>query len=322
MAQLTIGLRNYSRTGSDDWRHLLDQARAAEDAGVDRVFVSDHLVFGSSLDDYGDPERGGRVGGVQPTGPDGEWLEALTVVSAMLAVTDRVLVGTNVLVAPLRPPVLLAKMAATLDVMSHGRFELGVGIGWQRAEYEALGLDFRRRGALFDEQLAACRELWTAPVARFEGRFVQFEDVHMMPKPVRAEGVPLWIGGSARPVVARRIARYGSGWIPWGTEPDRFLDAVAQMRELVAAEGGDPAGIQIAYALPNRFTDDGRVDGAALFADVPRLLEAGITDFRTLLRVPHDYEGARAMLQDLVTAFDRATGRDRAIDCTSNQLVG
>jgi hypothetical protein len=131
----------------------------------------------------------------------------------------------------------------------------------------------------------------------------------MMPKPVRARGVPVWIGGRARPVVARRLARYGSGWIPWGATPDTFLDDVAVMRGLVAAEGGDPDAVQIAYPLVNAFLPSGTPDYPAMFADVPRLAEAGVTDFRTLLRVPKEYDTAHAMLAELAGSFAEAAAR-------------
>ncbi|WP_370617761.1 TIGR03619 family F420-dependent LLM class oxidoreductase [Mumia sp. Pv 4-285] len=304
--QLSVSVRNYASSAPDDWRHVLDQARAADDAGVDRIYVSDHVVFGSDLGDYSDPRRGGRAGGAQPTGPDGEWMEALTVVSAMAAVTSRVRIGTNVLVAPLRPPVLLAKMAATIDAMSHGRFELGVGIGWQEAEYAALGVDYVRRGSILDEQLAVCRELWTAPVASFAGQHVSFEGIHMMPKPTRAGGVPVWLGGSVKPFVARRLAQYADGWIPWGVPAEDYASHLSEMRALVEAEGGDFDRLQVAYALPPRFTDDRKIDHDALFADVASLAAVGVSDFRTGLRVPPSYEAAHAMFAGLVSTFEQA----------------
>ena len=307
--ELTVGLRNFAATSPTDWRHLLDQARAADAAGIDRVFVSDHVAFGRDLGDYADPVRGGVAGGRQPTGPDGDWLEALTVLAAMAAVTGRVKLATNVLVAPLRPAVLLAKTAATIDVLSAGRFELGVGIGWQEAEYRAAGVDFARRGQILDQQLEACHQLWTQPEAGFAGDGFSLAGIHMMPKPVRATGVPVWIGGRARPVVARRLARYGSGWIPWGATPATFLDDVAAMRGLIATEGGDPYAIQIAYPLVNAFLPSGAADYAAMFADVPRLAAAGVTDFRTLLRVPKEPAAARAMLADIAGHFAEAAAR-------------
>jgi probable F420-dependent oxidoreductase len=305
--ELTVGLRNFAPVPPGDWRHLLDQARAADAAGVDRVFVSDHVAFGRDLGSYADPGRGGVAGGRQPTGPDGDWLEALTVLAAMAAVTSRVKLATNVLVAPLRPAVVLAKMATTIDVLSAGRFELGVGVGWQEAEYRAAGVDFARRGRILDQTLDACRQLWTVAEADFAADGFSVAGIHMMPKPTRATGVPVWIGGRARPAVARRVARYGTGWIPWGTTPATFGAAVADMRKLVEAQGGDANAIQIAYPLVNAFLPTGGVDYTAMFADVPRLAEGGVTDFRTLLRVPREYDAARDMLAELAGRFAEAS---------------
>jgi probable F420-dependent oxidoreductase len=301
--ELAVGLRNFARVPPADWRHLLDQARAADMAGVDRVFVSDHVAFGRDLGAYADPARGGVAGGRQPTGPDGDWLEALTVLAAMAAVTSRVKLATNVLVAPLRPAAVLAKMATTIDVLSAGRFELGVGVGWQEAEYRAAGVDFTRRGQILDETLEACRQLWTRPEADFTTGGFPVDGIHMMPKPTRATGVPMWVGGRARPEVARRVAKYGAGWIPWGTAPGSFAATVEQMRQLVEDQGGDPGAFRIAYPLVNAFGPDGQVDYATMFADVPRLAESGVTDFRTLLRIPPEYDPAREMLTEVTGRF-------------------
>ena len=108
--------------------------------------MSDHVVFGERLEEYGRPEIGGQAGGKQPTGPDGHWLEPLTTLSVLAGMTSRIRLGTNILVAALRRPAVLAKSTATLDVLSGGRLDLGVGVGWQREEYEAAGLDFDGRG--------------------------------------------------------------------------------------------------------------------------------------------------------------------------------
>jgi len=128
--QLSIALRTYSAEDPGTWQPVLDRARAADAAGIDRVLVSDHVVLGEHLDAYGRPESGGVVGGKQPTGPDGYWLEALTTLSVVCGMTSRVRLGTNILIAALRRPVVLAKSAATLDVLWGGRLDLGVGIGW------------------------------------------------------------------------------------------------------------------------------------------------------------------------------------------------
>src|SRR4051812_3347606 len=126
---LSVQLSAFSATDPGDWTPVLDKARAADRAGVDRVVVSDHVVFGERLDEYGKPEVGGVRGGKQPTGPDGLWLEPLTVLSAVSSITSRVRLATVVLQAALRRPVVLAKTVATLDTLSKGRVDLGVGVG-------------------------------------------------------------------------------------------------------------------------------------------------------------------------------------------------
>ena len=300
--EITVGLRNFSRTPVRDWRHLLDQARAADDAGIDRVFVPDHIAFGSDLSGYADPASGGVTGARQPTDPDGEWLEALTTLGALAAVTNRVRLATNVLVVPLRRPVLLAKVAATLDALSHGRFELGAGVGWQEAEYRAAGVPFSRRGAVLDETLAACQQLWSSPEADLIGSSFDLTGIHMMPKPA-AGGVPVWIGGRPLPRIARRLALFGAGWIPWGATPDSYAASIATMRSLVEAQGRDFAEIRVAYSLPTLIDGNGTLDTDAMLAPVPDLLKLGISDFRTLVRIPHGYDEAREFLAGLDTAF-------------------
>src|SRR5436190_3256553 len=155
--RISLSLPTFSAEDPGSWDHVVDRARAADEAGVDQVVVSDHVVFGENLEAYARPELGGSEGGKQPTGPDGHWLEPLTVLTYAAARTERVRLGTNILLAALRRPVVLAKAAATLDVLSEGRLDLGVGVGWQREEYEAAGLDFERRGRALDEALAACQ---------------------------------------------------------------------------------------------------------------------------------------------------------------------
>src|SRR5436190_19931796 len=122
--QLSIMLRTYAAEDPGTWQPVFDLARAADAAGVDRLLLSDHVVFGEHLDAYGRPESGGVEGGRQPTGPDGHWLEPLTVLTAVAAQTERVRLGTYVLLAALRRPVVLAKQLATLDVLPHGRLDI------------------------------------------------------------------------------------------------------------------------------------------------------------------------------------------------------
>ena len=212
--------------------------------------MSDHVVFGEDLDAYAKPEAGGVEGGKQPTGPDGHWLEPLTVLTAVAAQTTRVRLGTYILIAALRRPVVLAKQLATLDVLSHGRVDLGVGIGWQREEYEAAGLDFGARGRLLDHSLEVCQTLWREQRASFTSPELNFDAIHMMPKPVQAGGVPIWVSGRVNARVAQRLARFGHGWIPWGDDAADLVASIPRMRAAVDEAGGDGAALAVLGTLP------------------------------------------------------------------------
>src|SRR6478736_1362702 len=193
MIQLSIGVTSFAAEDPGTWQPLFDAATVADEAGVDRLVVSDHVVFGERLEEYGRPEIGGQAGGQQPTGPDGLWLEPLTPLSVLAGMTSRIRLGTNILVAALRRPAVLAKSTATLDVLSGGRLDLGVGVGWQREEYDAAGLSFDQRGRLLDHTLEVCTALWTDRAADYHSDELTFEHIHSMPKPAQEGGVPVWV---------------------------------------------------------------------------------------------------------------------------------
>jgi probable F420-dependent oxidoreductase len=306
--QLSIALRTYSAEDPGTWQPILDRARAADAAGIDRVLVSDHVVFGEDMEAYGRPESGGVVGGRQPTGPDGHWLEPLTTLSVLCGITSRVRLGTNILIAALRRPVVLAKSAATLDVLSGGRLDLGVGIGWQREEYEAAGLDFGARGRQLDLTLEVCQTLWQERRAGVDLTGLSFDAIHMMPKPWQPGGVPIWVSGRVNERVARRLARFGSGWIPWGEDAEDLAGSIPRMREAVAAAGGDGAGIQVAGTLPSVRRDDRTIDLDATMERVGPLVDAGVTDFRAYVPAPSGYDAAVDYLRDIADAFHAAAG--------------
>jgi probable F420-dependent oxidoreductase len=307
---LSIMLRSYSPTdpGPDGWQQLFDRARAADDAGVDRLFVSDHVVFGERMQEYARPEVGGQEGGRQPTGPDGHWLEPLTVLTALSSVTSRVRLATGILLAALRRPVVLAKTAATIDVLSGGRLDLGVGVGWQLEEYEAAGLDFGERGRLLDHTLAVCQTLWRDSPARFASKELTFEHIHQLPHPVEPGGVPIWVSGTVHKRVLERIVRFGSGWIPWGAAEQDPVAAIPQVYEALAAAGRDVAGFQVAGRLPVVQNDEGDLDLGRTMDRVPGLVEAGVTDFRAFVRLPSDRAAATERLAGIVGAFREAVG--------------
>lgn len=290
------------------WERILATAQAADRAGIDRLLVSDHLAFGEQLDDYGRPELGGTAGGRQPTGPDGHWLEPLTVLAGVAAVTDRIRLGTNILLAALRNPLSLAKTLATLDVISNGRVDLGVGVGWQRAEYDAAGVSFEGRGPQLDHTLAVMATLWQDGVAEFEDDLLSFERIHTMPKPVQPGGVPVWVGGSVNRRVARRIARFGAGWIPWGESADDVGRSIPRMRALVESEGGDFDGVQVASSIRRIASGSGMVDLDATMAQVHPLVEAGVTDIRLMLSAHGGADIIEECHREVVQAFRDVTG--------------
>ena len=304
--QLSIMLRTYAAEDPGTWQPVLDVARAADAAGVDRVVVSDHVVFGEHLEAYGRPETGGVEGGKQPTGPDGHWLEPLTTLSVLCGMTSRVRLGTNILIAALRRPVVLAKAAATLDVLSGGRLDLGVGIGWQREEYEAAGLDFGARGDQLDLTLEVCQTLWRQPRAKVDLPGLAFDGIHLMPKPRQPGGVPIWVSGRLNERVARRLARFGSGWIPWGEDADDLAASIPRMRDAVARAGGNADTLQVAGNLPIVRSGDRSIDHERTMADVPQLVTAGVTDFRAFVKVPETFDEALASLSAIVDVFHAA----------------
>src|SRR5215207_3387840 len=304
--QLSVMLRTYAAEDPGTWQPLLDTARAADAAGVDRVLVSDHVVFGEHLEAYGRPETGGVEGGKQPTGSDGHWLEPLTTLSVLCGMTSRVRLCTNILIAALRRPVVLAKAAATLDVLSGGRLDLGVGIGWQREEYEAAGLQFGDRGRLLDHTLEVCQRLWRETRATYESDDLRFDGIHMMPKPLSPHGVPLWISGTLNDRVVARVARFGSGWIPWGPDLVDLGASIARMRDGVAALGRDPDGIGVVGSILVAPDELDAIDAQATMAVVPELVASGVTDVRLFMPFPESRAAIVDQVGPLAAAFREA----------------
>ena len=303
--EISLYLTTFTDGPEHDWPATVALARAMDAAGADRLVVSDHVVFGENFDAYADPSVGGTRGGRQPTGPDGAWLEPLTALTAIAASTTRIRLGTSILLAALRRPAVLAKVLTTLDVISAGRVDIGVGVGWQREEYEACGLPFEGRGRLLDHTLEVCQALWTQQRAAYASSELEFNAIHQMPKPVQQGGVPLWISGTVNRAVARRIARFGTGWIPWGPAIVDLPGSIAAMREAIRDAGGDPTDLQVQGTARIVRGDDGASDYEASMAVVPDLVAAGVTDFRIAAPLPE--VGADESLTRLVNAFRAVT---------------
>ena len=286
------------------WDAMFDKALAAEAAGIDRLMVSDHVVMGENLEEYGKPERGGMKGSVQPTGPDGQWLEPLTVLSVIAGMTKNVRLGTGILVAALRRPIVLAKTLATLDVLSGGRVDLGIGVGWQKEEYDAAGLSYDNRGALLDDTLTVLQSAWTTMPTEHHSEFLDFERIYVSPQPLQPGGVPIWVSGTINKRSLRRIARFGSGWIPWGDDIANPAAGLTAIRQVLEENGRSAEGFRVQGSLMVRPDESGKYDFAKAVAGVPQQVELGITDFSTaVVGLPTGKDQATEVLSGLVSAF-------------------
>ncbi|MYK76264.1 MAG: TIGR03619 family F420-dependent LLM class oxidoreductase, partial [Acidimicrobiaceae bacterium] len=210
-----------------------------------------------------------------------------------------------ILLAALRRPIVLAKTAATIDVLTGGRLDLGVGVGWQEEEYEAAGLDFAARGRLLDQTLEICHALWTQERASVSTPELSFEGIHQMPKPT-AGTVPVWVSGTVNRRSMARLARFGSGWIPWGPDAADIASGIDKMREAVAATGRDPSGIEVAANVRLARDERGEPQIGPTMAAVPELIAAGATDLRVHLQSPPGVDQAAEYLAPWVEAFDAA----------------
>ena len=230
---LTVSLPSFGEWADGDWSRLVDLAREADAAGVDRVVVPDHVAIGPGAADY----PWGRF----PRPLEAPWLEPLTVLTAVATATTRVRLSTGILVAPLRPAVLLAKTVATLDALSGGRVDLGVGTGWLRDEFDAAGIDFARRGKLLTDGMAACRALWEGPHASIDRPTVAFDDLTCSPLPVQ-ERLPVLFSGTLHARNVDRIVELGDGSTPiMGASLDDVAGGVARLRAALEGAGRNPA---------------------------------------------------------------------------------
>lgn len=235
---------------------LTAYARRAERLGFDSLWVVDHYLV--AVPSY-------RVA----------FLDPMVVLSAMISITERIRVGTSVLQLPLRQPVMLAKEIATLDWLSGGRFDFGIGSGWQEKEFEGAGVPIRERGRRLDDYLAAMIELWTQDNASYHGEFVNFDDITLLPRPVQNPYPALSFGGgtTVQPVYAddrnyakpapkmsrvfRRIGRYANAWQATSTSEPALIERDWEQISAYAKEfGRDPSDIERMQTTYMILTDD------------------------------------------------------------------
>jgi len=238
---------------------VLELARAIESIGFDDLAMFDHVVMGYATDT--------RPAPMYPTKMP--ILEALMTLGFVAAVTERVTLSTEVLVLPQRQAVLVAKQISTLDTLSGGRVRLGVGVGWQEAEYVALGQDFSRRGRQMDEAIRLLRACWGDEHIDQRGEAFHADAIAMEPKPPQGAALPVWVGGTG-PAALRRVGELGDGWMGMiGGSDDDMRASLASIRQHAVDAGRDPDAIGMQAMLAPPPNDRG---GKDFYADLGRVV--------------------------------------------------
>jgi probable F420-dependent oxidoreductase len=247
----------YAITALDDTTAVRDFARTLDRAGFDFVTTAGHVLSA-------EPNRFPDRPAATYVGP---FYDPFVLFSYLAAVTERLSFRPNILILPLFPTALVAKQAAELSILSGGRFELGAGISWNAAEYQALGQDAHTRGKRIEEQIAVLRRLWTEPYVSFEGRWHRLDRLGLGRRPPAP--IPIWMGSGTDEPVLRRVARLADGWTPLG-DP---TETIPRLRRYITQAGRDPSSFRISGRVtagpegPDSWVAAGR-----------RLQEAGVTD--------------------------------------------
>ena len=291
----TFGTSMPSRGDMASPANLRTLAQRAESLDFDSAWVSDHIILPRSVDSF----YPYAANGVATFRPDEDYYEPLAALNFLAGCTQKIRLGTHVLILPYRNPVLTAKMISTLDVLSEGRFILGAGVGWMEEEFKALGLDtFAQRGAVTDEYIQLFKELWTKDNPEFQGEHYQLSESGFQPKPVQKPHPPIWIGGHTNPAI-RRAAKYGDGWMPIGLrppailEPEELAEKIARLRRLTMEAGRPEDAVSLCFSTGVTFDDSpgatrrmmsGRAEQIA--ADLRQYQDLGIRNF--ILGFPGD----------------------------------
>jgi len=280
--------------GTGARREVLDAvATAAESAGFATLWAGEHVVMvdePTSRYPYSDD---GRI--AVPAQAD--WLDPLIGLSFAAACTSRIGLATGVLLLPEHNPVVVAKQAASLDVLSGGRLTLGIGVGWSREEFDALGVPFERRGARTTEYVAAMRAIWREEVASFAGEYARFDAIRVNPKPVHGR-IPVVLGGNSDAALGR-AGRWGDGWYGFNVPGvGAVRERVAVIHGLAREAGRDPTALEVAVAVTDVEPDD-----------VPGLAAAGVTQLVLVDSPPDDPREAGAWTRALAERWGRS--RDR-----------
>lgn len=230
-------------TGPDT---LMEAARSAEAQGFDAVWSADRVVTPWTIKtSYPYSENHEFI-----VPPDRPFLDSFTCLAFLAACTEKIMLGISVLVLPYRHPLYWTRVAASIERLSRGRLIMGVGVGWMEEEFEALGVSFKDRGRMTDEQLQILSSLWAEEHISYNGQFYRFQDLAFYPKPVQQPRIPIWVGGEGS-AAQRRTAKYGDAWFPYyvAITPAELRAGYENTLRLAAEAGRDPAQVKLTCCL-------------------------------------------------------------------------
>ncbi|MBI4307775.1 MAG: LLM class F420-dependent oxidoreductase [Chloroflexi bacterium] len=224
-------------------------ARKVEEVGFHALFAGDHFVIPHEIKSVYSFKPGSKFHVAEHP----NYLECYTLLTWAAAVTRRVRLCPSVMITPYRPPVIIAKVVASLDVLSGGRVIVGAGVGWMAEEFAVLGVPFKERGARTNEYLEVCKALWTQDNPHYEGRFYRVADLRFGPKPVQRPHPPTWIGGHST-IALERAVKMGQGWMPAGPRPAEAARLVGELHHIAEKHGRNPDELEICLSRGIEFT--------------------------------------------------------------------
>lgn len=232
---------------------LTEAAQQAETLGFDSVWAAERMVNPWEMNTRY-PYKANDQWFVPPESP---FLETLTALTFLAGVTKTISLGAAVIVLPYRHPLFTARVATSIDTLSKGRLILGVGIGWMPEEFDALGIPFKSRAGMSEEQLQIFNLLWAEERPHFKGRYYQFDPVAVNPRPVQQPRFPIWIGGESEPA-QRRAAKYGDAWFSYFVKitPRDLAARFKQLRQWAAEAGRDPDDVKLCCVRPIEVTPE------------------------------------------------------------------
>lgn len=283
MVKVGIGLIGLQNWFEGDFGKALEMIRIADKKGVDFVSITDHVVMGEHIENY--------PYGSFPMPLEFPWYEPISALSAVAVLTSRIRLTTGILIGPLRPAALLAKQIGTLDHLSHGRFDLGIGAGWQKEEYIASGLPFEGRFETMIEQIEAMKALWRDTPATFNGKSLAFEKIYCIPQ---AKSMQILFGVAPTERNVMRIAEHGDGWIPMEQRPEKLGPVIDRLRAAFKTRGRDEKSL-VVRTVPKPVFKNDAPDFEATAEGVPALLKVGVNklEYHPFIwcRGAQDFEG-------------------------------